>query len=437
MKFFYSLIMALMTLFHAEVWLNSAGLGEEDLSKKKEGWYPTGLPIVNYSSDDGIGYGARAYLYYNGSRDDMYFGSAPYFLQVYAQYFATTNGVQYHELNVDMPYIASTRFRLMCDFIYNRELNANYFGLGSNTTKNRLTDRAGRTYAAYNDYADAFLKQGDYPDFKYNNYSFTRPMFIVNLYRDITDDLKIMAGSQIQKIGVESWYNRAFEYGNGKYRAANPTLLDIERPEGYSGGWTNTARLKIRYDERDYIPDPKKGFLLDYCLEVSGAFLGSDYSYLKNAADARFFFNPLKPLVIAFRINYMDSSGGIPFYEMCFFPNADLRQDGLGGNRTLRGYKKTRFVGKTMTLSDLELRLQFYELAVSGQRFVFKLVGFADAGNVYDRAGDPISDPRFGDYKMSYGGGMLIIWNLATVIHLYYGVSSEDSALFVNFEHNF
>ncbi len=62
-----------LCLFFALQNAMAARLSDEDLSKKIEGWYPTGLPLVNYDSDNGFGYGVRVYLYNNGTRDDEYF----------------------------------------------------------------------------------------------------------------------------------------------------------------------------------------------------------------------------------------------------------------------------------------------------------------------------------------------------------------------------
>ncbi len=95
-----ALVMALAFL---PLGAQAAKLSEDTLAKKKEGWYPTGLPLVNFSSDDGFGYGARVYMYYNGSKEDAYFDSTPYFMQLYAQYYATTNRRQLSRANLDMP----------------------------------------------------------------------------------------------------------------------------------------------------------------------------------------------------------------------------------------------------------------------------------------------------------------------------------------------
>jgi len=139
--------------------LNAAKLSEATLKKKKEGWYPTGLPLINYTTDTGLGYGLRLYLYYNGSREDQYFDTAPYFFQMYIQYFATTLGRYYHEVNVDMPYFMKTKFRIRAAFAYDKNLNANYFGLGSEAADQKLTNPVtGEEYDTYEDYEEEFLK---------------------------------------------------------------------------------------------------------------------------------------------------------------------------------------------------------------------------------------------------------------------------------------
>ena len=413
---------------------DAAKLSDDTLAKKKEGWYVTGLPLVNFSSDDGFGYGVRAYLYFNGQKDDPYYDSTPYFMQLYAQYFATTNGVQYHELNLDMPYIAGTKFRIKSAFVYDADINANFFGLGADIAKSKLYNPGDPTikYSKYSDYQDFIDDNKKY--YQFYKYSIVRPKYYLYLFRDMTDEIKLMAGAEFKYVTIDTYQGEKF-----KSTIQEPTLLDTTKAfvPGFDGGWTNYARFGIGYDTRDFEPDPNKGIYLDYCFEAANSTLGSEYDFLKNNVGANFFVNPIGKLVLALRLAYTTSSEDIPFYEMNWFGFSLNRREGLGGNRTLRGYKKNRFVGRTMTMGNAEFRWQFYEVTGGGQRFAFKVVGFCDTGNVYDGMGDPFSDPRFSDYHTSYGGGLVIAWNLATIIHVYYGISEEDTGLYVNFEHNF
>lgn len=125
------------------------------------------------------------------------------------------------------------------------------------------------------------------------------------------------------------------------------------------------------------------------------------------------------------------------FFKMGYFGFSLNRQTALGNNRTLRGYREQRFVGNTMTVGNAELRWKFAEINPWDQNFQFKITVFYDAGNVYDKAKDPLTEPCFGNYHHGYGGGLVIAWNMATIVHFYFGMSKEDSSISVDFSHTF
>ena len=118
-------------LFCLPSYASGARLSDEDLEKKKEGWYPTGLPLANFSTDAGFGYGLRVFGYNNGARTDPHFDETPYFMQLYGQFFQTTGGQAYHKLDLDMPYAWGSDYRLRATLEYAAVLSANYFGLGA------------------------------------------------------------------------------------------------------------------------------------------------------------------------------------------------------------------------------------------------------------------------------------------------------------------
>ncbi|HSV97484.1 MAG TPA: DUF5982 domain-containing protein [Spirochaetota bacterium] len=419
-----------MALAFLPLGAQAARLSEDTLAKKKEGWYPTGLPLVNFSSDDGFGYGVRGYMYYNGSKGDPYFDSTPYFMQLYAQFFATTGGVYYHELNLDMPYFMGTKFRILSAAVLNKDKNANFFGLGADNAKRNLYDDLGNEYDKYSDFKEDFLDVAG--NEKWHKYSISKPKFYFYLFRDITEELKLMVGAEFKKIEISPWGGKEFDNN-----LQNTTLLEIWQPEGYDGGWTNFGRAGIGYDTRDFEPDPKKGYYAEYCFEAATGIIGSDYDFTKHNVQLMYFLTPFNPLTFGLRAGYTTSANDIPFYEMDYFGFALNRRQGLGGNRTLLGYKKSRFVGKTMTVANADARFQFWEITGGGQRFAFKLIGFYDTGNVYDEAGNPFDSPRWADYHHSYGGGLAIAWNLSTIVHFLYGMSEEDSSISIDFNYKF
>ncbi len=428
--------------FFLPINVQAAKLSEDTLAKKKEGWYPTGLPLVNFTTDNGFGYGVRGYIYYNGSKDDPYFDSAPYFMQLYAQFYQTTLGKKYHELNLDMPYVAGTKFRIKTAFAYDYNLNENYYGIGEQTSQKKLSAPDVAVPGAYKEFdkmSDFDKYVEDNPQYnKWNKFTLTRPTYNLLIFRDLSEEIKLMGGVEIKNVQIQSWKGEKFDND-----LQTLTLLDVDRAMltqkagGQLGGWVNMGRLGIGYDTRDFEPDPHNGYYLDYCFEIANGAIGSDFDFYKNNAQAMYFVSPFSTLTLGARVGYTTAAGDIPFYEESYFGFALERKKGLGGNRTLLGYKLNRFVGKTMTVANLDARWQFWEIAGAGQRFAFKLIGFVDAGNVYDEAADPLQDPNWGDYKFSYGGGLAIAWNLATIVHFLYGMSGEDSNISIDFMHKF
>ena len=113
-----------------------------------------------------------------------------------------------------------------------------------------------------------------------------------------------------------------------------------------------------------------------------------------------------------------NATDDVPFYTMGQLSLFEDRQEGLGGYRTARGFKKGRFLGHAFTVLQTEARYFVGDIDVVGQLFGLQLIAFAEAGNVYDSLGDALGDPRFGEMKASYGGGIAIPWNLNTIIYI-------------------
>lgn len=106
---------------------------------------------------------------------------------------------------------------------------------------------------------------------------------------------------------------------------------------------------------------------------------------------------------------------------------------GIGGLQTLRGYRQDRFIGTMVGFGSYELRWRFASLKIGDEFFTFSLVPFYDYGRVWD------SEKKIGlqSYKFSYGSGLRIIWNQATVILIDLAKSKEDTQFFIDFAHAF
>src|SRR5262249_27432213 len=138
-------------------------------------------------------------------------------------------------------------------------------------------------------------------------------------------------------------------------------------------------------------------------------------------------------LVLAVRGVYQVQSQGAPFFSMDVFPFTDDPRTGMGGFRTIRGYKQDRFVGDVMGREKYEVRWTLAQARIFGQRFAYIAVPFLDMGRVFDS----VRRTTLVGWKRAEGGGLRIAWNLSTIVMIDYAVSEEDSGLYINFNHIF
>jgi len=405
---------------------------------KREGWYPAGLPLVNFNSDEGLGYGLKLALFDNGSREDPFFQESPYFHNVSLLFFQTTGGSRTFLLESDNPYVGGTRFRLKGQLLWNQMLNASYYGIGPADT-NRLTDRAGKEYNTMDEYTRDFLT-GDVRNYKYDRYSIVSPEANVDLYYDISRYFRIRSGVALTLAKIDPWGGRSFDIDDGKLDVHEnnvvslPTRLE-EDGQDDEEGLVSRIIIGAGFDSRDQESDPRKGFLLDYTIEVSSPVTGSEYTYIRHTAESRAYFTPFQRLTMAFRAAYTTTGHDTPFHMLNTFNFLMETQRGLGNNRTLRGYAADRFIGYTMTCANAEARIRVIEGNPFNQQLEFQLVGFIDTGSVYNHPEDPLHE--FDYYHTGYGGGVTVIWNRNFVIHGYYGISREATTMSLDFGHAF
>jgi hypothetical protein len=425
-------------------------LSDEDLAKKNVGSYFTGLPLFNYSTDTGFGFGARAYYYYDGTRDDPRFKTTPYLYRVFLQAFVSTGGTQFHWLDFDAPKIADSPYRIRSQLIYERNTAQNYFGLGDVSLQPLRFPGSTQSFGNFNDYDNALTAVANGQTFsRYNQYDLLRPIWIASVERLFFHDrIRALAGFGFSYTRIRDYTGEQVDatdaMGNSTMATEAPTKLATDcglsgQPGpavivGCGGGWDNFLRFGVSYDTRDFEPDPKSGAFIDAALDVGTIVLGSQYDYARAMIAARGYWRPFpQNIVFAGRAVVEYESAGTPFFSMDTFPFTDDPRNGLGGERTLRGYRQDRFVGPVMTLLNGEVRWTFGHTTILNQKFGFFLVPFLDLGRPYNS----LSELTYKDWRPSYGGAFRISWNLATIITVDVGVSPEDVGYYVNFNHMF
>ena len=408
---------------------------QSDLDKKREGSYITGLPLANFDPDKGTGYGVRLYWYDNGKKSDPLFAYTAYRHQIFAQYFQTTNGWQYHWIHWDAPYFKNSKFRLTASLLFEKNTQAHYFGVNSQTL-NALTAPDGKSFnttKAYQEYLNTLGSP------YYDRYLYEKPSLELTAHYDLLGGVMRFAfGINIGRSSISAYNNQLVPLnGESTPNAQNRLYNDRNTLIGFDGGRENGIKIGLIYDSRDLRQNPKKGSAHDFVAEFFTPLLGSDFEYQNYTFSTKNFYTPSSydKLTLGFHALYNVHSGNTPFYAMNNFSYSDDLKHGLGGLRSLRGFQQDRFVAPVKTFINLEARWFATSLSGKGQLFDFYLVPFIDLGNVYD---DVKSTDFFNkNWKQTQGAGLHVVWNQTTVIIVDYGVSSEESSLYINFNHLF
>lgn len=428
----------------------SKTLSPEDLKKKREGTFLTGIPDFSSDPVTGFGFGVRSNIYWNGERTNPLFPHTPYLakLKMNAAYYSSN--ARELVLSLDVPYYKGSRWRIKLDFKAQQNPANLYFG-STEATLGALrlpsTPEGGKTYTNYAAYdlARKTLRSGEageadlVTDALSNRFRETE--YMLNLKADYAlgnGKWRIMGGYEIQHLSYKTFEGEDAE-ALDPFTGAETTdpngfsLLrrDFEQNKisGLSGGWVSIVQTALIFDTRDFEPDPTKGYYFEIANEYSSKYIGSEFEFDKLLVQGRIYKKlPVGPRTVLAARSAIGTIFGnnAPFFEFQDQWSPDGSINALGGKQSLRGYRANRFLARTVWFTNVELRIRFAEAVLGKQRFGFSVAPFVDAGTVRDRW----QDMNFGDMKVSYGGGLRIAWNQSTILSLDHGRSTEDRLIY-------
>jgi len=217
-------------------------LNEDALAKKREGSFITALPLLNYSSDTGFGYGARVYLHQDGRCDDQCFAITPYRGEWYANVMQTTSGWQYDVLSADLPALANGDWRLRAQAIYEKDTNRNFYGLGAES----MRGLPGSTFAANQERLDRATPAGPgSTDGWHNKYRLERPDAFVQLERQLGGAWSAMAGVEAIHTGIGLYDGRPVAVSSGT-RVMPTTSTSLKKIEVVATASHRVRRSRIQ-----------------------------------------------------------------------------------------------------------------------------------------------------------------------------------------------
>ena len=428
--------------------IKSKRMSDDDLSKKREGTFFTGLPDFSSDPVTGFGFGVRTNTYWNGNRENPLFPYTPYLAKLKANAAYYTSNARELALSLDIPYYKGTRWRFKIDFKAQQNPANLYFGLTEATLGPlSLPSDENTTFSTYEafDRARKIVRPGGVgeADFVTDALSnrFRETEYMLNFKADYAlgnGKWRIMGGYEIQHLsyatfeGVEA---EAIDPITGQNTTA-PNGISLLRRDfedglisGVDGGWVSIIQTALIFDTRDFEPDPTKGYYFEVANEYSSKYIGSQFDFNKLFIQGRAYKKiPVgKRTVLATRFGLGNIFGNnAPFFEFQDQWSPEGSINALGGRQSLRGYRANRFLARSMWFTNVELRVRLAETKLGKQRFAFGVAPFFDAGTVRNRW----QNLNFKNIKTSYGVGLRIAWNQSTILSFDYGRSKEDSLFY-------
>ena len=295
---------------------------------------------------------------------------------------------------------------------YGPQLLYNFFGFGNNTA-NLATEDANRNVVTNRTVNSAYRVR------------FDKLTVAPTLERNLFSFMKLGIGPQYEQFRVEqspigtiikdSLTNRAGDvtYENRRFgiRAS-----DFQTNK-YLGGL-----LYLNLDASSSPKNPRIGIRWYNEFQYNWQLNGEQLQFGRLTSEIRAYLTPNLPFQITYagRLGVTHNIGDYRFYQA----------NTLGGTTNLRGYRRTRYAGRSSVYANLEARLQL--LSFNAYLFPGKLgiLGLADVGRVYSD-----NDVRTGisAFHSGFGGGVYVDILKQAVINITYSVG-EEKLVFVGFD---
>jgi len=347
--------------------------------------YNRTVPLVlgSINADDGIFIGGGALINTFGFRKDPF--KTRHFLT--GSFAAATNAFNFR---YDAEFI-ETVWEL--DLLLNLDIEApnftrNFFGLGN----------------------ESIFNDEEY-DIDFYRVRFDNIKLDLGLRKRMGETMSVSIGPRFEGIDVNQSTERFIsDPANGL------NLNDIFEKRGYAGGFLN-----FNIDTRDSRVLPTRGVLLDFTGKALFGLNSFSNDYGAISGDYAMYWSLRLPTIVtlANRIG-----GGKTFGSFDFFQAQTL--SGTGKNINLRGYRRTRFYGRSALYNNTSLRIKLFTIRTYLFPAFFGLEGFHDIGRVW------VEQENSSEWHRGVGGGFWLAPFRTAVVSFGVGVGEEETLALVN-----
>ena len=249
------------------------------------------------------------------------------------------------------------------------------------------------------------------------NYADSEEGFTFSAGYPVFDHTQLVFGERLKRVRIKRGAVKQIIFLRD-----DPRFAEIPGSQGFNA---HAQMLSLVYSTLDSVTMPSSGVRARASVEASLGALGSTASYRHYEAELKGLY-PVRDgrLITVGRLAYNQTiGGGVPFLE----------RSTLGGETTLRGYGRNRFIDSSYLLCNLEERILLFRWEVFGVRADWELAPFIDLGGVMKS----LADFNSNSFNFNPGIGLRAVVRPNIVGRIDIGFGNEGPAVFVGLGYPF
>ena len=367
------------------------------------------LPVIASSPNEGITYGALGAFLLHNSKDEVSTLIAPQINKnknfgitttFYGAFYPSADRNWEINLSKSTKVNEDYEFKIRDKTYLDKKLELNAFLF-------RFTDGSSRFFGF----------QSTSSTSNETNYADDETGFTVSAGYEIAPNLQFVFGERYKKVNISTGAVKKLPFIRDKFSP--------DQVPGIDGFNAHAQKIALVYSTLDSRDMPTHGFYGKASIELSLKPLGSSADYRHYEAEIKGYL-PLKEdrYISVGRLVYNQTLGSdVPFLERSI----------LGGETTLRGYGRNRFIDSSYFLCNLEERIRLFRWRLFDVNTDWELAPFIDLGAVMAS----LDDAKTKDFEFNPGIGFRAVVRPNIVGRIDIGFGNDGPAVFVGLGYPF
>ena len=372
------------------------------------------LPVIASSPNEGITYGALAAFLVHNKKDEVITMLAP---QINQNKYFGTSGSLYIALNPSLERSIEINIAQSSNINYDYETRVRQSGLlGGKLEINAFLAAFADGSARFYGFNARSNSQQE------TNYTDEEITYNISATYHLGRKYYIELGDRFRHVSIRRGAVKKVPYTGDRFSSADVA--------GLNGFDTHAPRISLIYSSLDYKTLPTYGGYARITFEPTIKALGGVENYRHYEVEAKGYIplDEAKRFISVFRLMYNQTLGDTNNSKVPF-----LEQSILGGENTLRGYGRNRFIDNSFLLLNLEQRIRLFRWEIFNVTADWEVAPFIDLGAVMESL-DKASSKNF-EFNPGIGFRATVRPNIVGRVDI--GLGKDGPAVYVGLGYPF